>query len=368
MTKANRFWLLALSVLVTLPLAGLASAASQADGPNLLNNPGFESPYSKQCCQTDLSKFLPDTPVDEVQVAVGWFGWWLQPDLDPAHPGACDTPGCVAWHRPEWREANCGEVCANRIRSGSNAQKYFTFYSVHDAGMYQPVSGITPGARLRFSVHMQGWSTNSDYGPSSGQQSMGMRVGIDPTGGTNPFSPNVIWSAVNDVYDAWGLYVIEAVARSSTITVYTRSTPVYGVQHNDIYVDDASLVVVGSGGGSPAPTAVSGITYIVRPGDNFYRIGRKFGVSASAIIAANKITNPNILRVGQTLIIPGVTAGGGPAPAPAPVVGGFTYIVQRGDNLYRLARRFGTTVQRIKQINGLTSDIIFIGQTLLIAP
>jgi LysM repeat protein len=43
-------------------------------------------------------------------------------------------------------------------------------------------------------------------------------------------------------------------------------------------------------------------------------------------------------------------------------------VVQRGDNLYRLSRRFNTTVARIKQLNNLVGDIIFIGQTLIIAP
>jgi LysM repeat protein len=383
-----------LMLLLTLALpAGLVGAAPLADGPNLLQNPGFESPYSKQCCQTDLSKYYPNTPIDEVQVAAGWFGWWLTPDSDPQHPSNC--AGCNSWHRPEWREANCGDVCANRIHSGNNAQKYFTFFSLHDAGMYQQVSGITPGVTLRFSVYMQGWSTAADYGNSSGQSSMGMRVGIDPFGGTNPFSANIIWTTVNDVYDAWGLYSIEAVAKNSTVTVYTRSTPVFSLQHNDIYVDDASLVVVGGASTQPnnnpsnppapaptvAPTAVTGIQYVVQPGDNYYRIARRFGVSVTALLEANHVTNPNLLYVGTVLIIPGVTGpvtnpNPNPNPNPQPTVAptqgvpadAIRYTVVAGDNLFRLAIRFNTTVARIKQLNNLTSDIIFIGQVLIIAP
>jgi membrane-bound lytic murein transglycosylase D len=45
-----------------------------------------------------------------------------------------------------------------------------------------------------------------------------------------------------------------------------------------------------------------------------------------------------------------------------------TYVVQRGDNLFRLSRRFNTTVARIKELNGLIGDIIKIGQVLIIAP
>jgi LysM repeat protein len=399
MTALRPLIALVLCLVVSLPAAGVALAApaaapALADGPNLLVNPGFENPYVKQCCHTG-PEFLPNTPIDEVQVAAGWLGWWLQPDQDPLHPGNCENkPDChVAWHRPEWREANCGGVCANRVRSGNNAQKYFTFFSVHDAGMYQRVTGITPGQRLRFSVYMQGWSTHSDYGNSSGQQSMGMRIGIDPFGGTNPFSGSIQWTPVNDIYDAWGFYSIEAVAQGGAVTVFTRSTPVYGLQHNDIYLDDASLVVVGAGPVSPpnnnapaptaAPTQPTGFRYVVVPGDNYYRIARKFGVSVNAILQANPTATPNLLKVGQVIIIPGVSGPAGPvpttaAPAPtavvpaptssAPPAGAFTYVVQPGDNLYRLSLRFGTTIARIKQLNNLTGDIIFIGQVLIIAP
>ncbi len=387
--------MLLLMLTLALPGGGALAAAPVADGPNLLQNPGFESPYVKQCCQTDFSHYLPNTPIDEVQVAQGWLGWWLTPDSDPYHPSNCN--GCNSWHRPEWREANCGSGCSNRIHSGDNAQKYFTFYSLHDAGMYQQVSGLTPGQLLRFSIYMQGWSTDANYGASAGQSTMGMRIGIDPFGGTNPFSGNIIWTNVQDTYDVFALYTLEAVAKSGSVTVFTRSTPTWSLQHNDIYIDDASLVVVGgtpannpppNNPPAPAPTAVPtqvpGFAYTVVPGDNYYRIARKFGVSVQSILSANRVANPNLLYTGTVLIIPGVSgpapSGGGstsPTPAPttntpptnnAPPANAITHVVVQGDNLYRLSRRYNTTVARIKQLNGLVSDIIYIGQVLIIAP
>jgi LysM repeat protein len=399
MSILRKTFLLVLCLVVAAPASGAIYAAPAAapvsvpavqEGANLLVNPGFESPFAKQCCQP-VPDYPANTPIDEVQVAAGWLGWWLQPDSDANHPSSCDNrPGCqVTWHRPEWREANCGAPCADRVRSGGNAQKYFTFFSVHDAGMYQRVGGIAPGARVRFSVYMQGWSTNSNYGLSEGQQTMGMRIGIDPFGGTNPFSSSIQWTAVNDVYDTWGFYAIEAVAQGNAVTVFTRSAPHYALQHNDIYIDDASLVVVGTGSvanPNPAPGATAaapppqatGFRYVVIPGDNYYRIGRKFGVTPAAILAVNPNATPNLLRVGQVLIIPGVTSGPapatavpGPGPAPtattlAPPANAISYVVQRGDNLYRLSVRFNTTIQRIKQLNNLTGDIIYIGQVLII--
>jgi LysM repeat protein len=363
--------LLVLVLTLAWPMGGAAAAPQAADGPNLLQNPGFESPYAKQCCHT-VGNFPADLLIDEVQVAAGWRGWWLEPDQDPIHQGACNTPGCTAWHRPEFREANCGPVCANRIRSGSNAQKYFTFFSVHDGGMYQQVGGIAPGARVRFSVYMQGWSASDDSGLSNRPSPLNMRVGIDPFGGDNPYSPNIIWAAPFDTYDAWGLYQVEAVARAGTVTVFTRSSPTYGVNHNDLYVDDASLVVVGGGApaNSPAASSPTGFSYVVQVGDNYYRIARRFGVTVQSIYDANHITNPNLLAEGAVLIIPGVSGPASMAPTPtqAAPAGAITYVVVAGDNFYRLARRFNTTVERIKQLNGLTADILYIGQVLIIAP
>jgi LysM repeat protein len=364
--------------------AGSVAAAPAADGPNLLQNPGFEAPFNKQCCRTDLPADKPPTVIDEVQVAQGWSAWWLEPGQDAAHP----TTGSPAWHRPEWRSANCHfPICAPRVHSGDDAQHYFTFFSVHDAGVYQQVSGITPGDQLQFSIYMQAWSTNENIGPSQLTQNMGMRIGIDPFGGTDAFSPNVIWTTPSDSFDAWALYTVQAAAQASTVTVFTRSTPYWGVQHNDMYVDDASLVVVGAGGGSasgnggsattttttttPAPAAGPGGSYTVQPGDILTRIAFRFGVTVDAIVTASHMANPNLLSVGQVLVIPGVNVGGqasNPAPTPAPLTGTTSYVVVAGDSLWRLSDLFGITIARIKQLNNLKSDTIYIGQTLTIAP
>lgn len=56
----------------------------------------------------------------------------------------------------------------------------------------------------------------------------------------------------------------------------------------------------------------------------------------------------------------------GPTPAPPPAAGPTIYVVVRGDTLYSIARRFGTTVDAIKAANGLTSNLIHAGQQLII--
>lgn len=107
----------------------------------------------------------------------------------------------------------------------------------------------------------------------------------------------------------------------------------------------------------------SGTYYIVQPGDNLSRIARRFGTTVHAIVQANGIVNPNYVYVGQRLYIP---SGGGGGYTPYPVDSRI-YIVQAGDSLSKIARRFNTTVQAIAMANGITNtSYVFIGQRLIV--
>lgn len=106
------------------------------------------------------------------------------------------------------------------------------------------------------------------------------------------------------------------------------------------------------------PAAAQGTTYIVQPGDTLSGIARRHGVSVSVLAAANGLTPQSWVYVGQRLTIPGA----GSTPAPATRV----HIVQRGDNLFRLGLRYGTTAAAIRTANGLRSDVIYVGQRLVI--
>lgn len=95
-------------------------------------------------------------------------------------------------------------------------------------------------------------------------------------------------------------------------------------------------------------------TYTVKLGDTLYGVARTYGVTVDELKRANNLTN-NILTVGQVLNIPKQTG-----------TTDNSYTVQSGDSLYSIARRFNTTVDELKTINNLTSDILSIGQKLLI--
>lgn len=100
------------------------------------------------------------------------------------------------------------------------------------------------------------------------------------------------------------------------------------------------------------------VRYTVQPGDTLTRIAARFGTTVGAIVEANGLTNPNLIYVGQVLVIPA----GVSAPSPERV-----HVVQPGETLYRIALRYGTTVERLMALNGLNNpNRIFVGQVLRI--
>ncbi len=115
----------------------------------------------------------------------------------------------------------------------------------------------------------------------------------------------------------------------------------------------------------PTYTPVSGqVTYVVQPGDNLFRIALRYGTTVSAIASANGIANPNLIKVGQTLRIP--STGVQPTALPG---GETTYVVQPGDNLFRIALRYGLSYTTLAQYNGIANPaLIRVGQVLRIPP
>lgn len=108
----------------------------------------------------------------------------------------------------------------------------------------------------------------------------------------------------------------------------------------------------------PTQPPPGGFTYCVQWGDTLYSIARRFGVTIDAIVQANGLANPNFIRAGQVLIIPGV-----PEPGPKPTM----YVVQPGDNLYRISLKFGVPLEAIVAVNRIVNPwYIRAGQVLLI--
>ncbi len=147
---------------------------------------------------------------------------------------------------------------------------------------------------------------------------------------------------------------------------------------------------------APKPVVAEGFVYVVKPGDQLFAVSRRYNVKLSAIERANPGLNPNKIRVGQKIRIPGVT---GPAAvadksaksakvvqasAPAPTAANTVapvktkaafkaytgptkeYKVRSGDSLGKIAYENGITIRALKEMNKLTKDSLRVNQTLLI--
>jgi len=113
---------------------------------------------------------------------------------------------------------------------------------------------------------------------------------------------------------------------------------------------------------TPLPTGQ--VTHVVRRGENMFRIALRYGTTVQAIASANGIANPALIYVGQSLVIP--ISGSQPTQPPPD---GTTYVVQRGDNLYRIALRYNLSYVYLAQYNGIANPSrIYVGQTLRIPP
>ena len=112
---------------------------------------------------------------------------------------------------------------------------------------------------------------------------------------------------------------------------------------------------------TPVPTeAVSGErTHVVQPGENLFRIALHYGMTYTALAAANGIINPDLVYVGQRLTIP--------AEGTAPTAPTGTHVVQPGENLFRIALKYGVTVEALAVANGISNvNLIYPGQKLRI--
>lgn len=201
------------------------------------------------------------------------------------------------------------------------------------------------------------------------------RFGFD--GG--PYLEPLVFDEIT-VPDATGLDVLARLADTTTAAL---------VELNPQYVrrvtppGRAAIARVPRGAGTtvarryaalPAGERVNFVEHVVRPGETLSEIGRRYGVSASLLQAANGNVHPRRLRIGQRLVIPvsaegRVRAARGAAPRPTPGVAGVTYhIVRRGESLWSISRRYGVTVIQLRRWNGIgANDVLRVGRRLRVS-
>jgi LysM repeat protein len=329
--------LLVIGALVfALPIGLVNARSAQPQSGELLTNPGFEEPFNNG-------------------VANGWLPWYLVPD-GVTYPTKCPDNApetCKPYGIPVFFPAQPQNPEVPPRSISGNAQKWGASYYVFIAGVQQQVSGLTPGARLRFSAFTQvfncsdndgcfGWAGRTGYSYEPGENNV--RLGIDPTGGADPFSPNIVWSTPANPLDAFSPQSVEAVAQSDKATVFVWSAPQYPELHLETFVDNASLTVVGQG---PAPTATTAqgaqptqpagtaapiatispdaTTYTVVAGDTLSAIAQRYNLTLDQLLALNPgLTRESVIQVGQVIAVsgqaPSATAAPTATPQPSPTL------------------------------------------------
>lgn len=117
---------------------------------------------------------------------------------------------------------------------------------------------------------------------------------------------------------------------------------------------------------SDKPQTSNEIIYVVKRGDTLSKIASQYGTTYQAIAQYNNMSNPNLIKVGQRIKIPGdktsVSAPNPTAPAPTKI-----YVVKRGDTLSGIAAKYGTTYQILAEYNNISNpNVIRVGQQIKI--
>jgi N-acetylmuramoyl-L-alanine amidase len=157
----------------------------------------------------------------------------------------------------------------------------------------------------------------------------------------------VVWGQTYYVQPGDSLYTIAARYGTTVSALQTAN----GLRSGIIYPGQALNI-------SPAPAlapASSSYYYTVRAGDTLFLLAQKFGVTVSDLKRSNNLSS-DYLTIGKKLVIPG--------SAPSKSAG--AYQVQYGDTLYLIANRYGISVTALKAANGIYGNEIRPGQTLKI--
>lgn len=312
-----------LALMMTVVMAASVMPAAAQDASNLLVNGGLEEgsfgPYTGRR-GGDFPIYLPN----------GWNYWFAAPTgertnraerttIQP-HPG----PGPNPYEGGRAMNVDCG------------------FFSC-TAAIFQQVGNIQPGSPLTASAWSQVKACNLGGGTSCGsarESGSQTRIGIDPTGGTDPNSPAIVWSGFVQPHDQWLQQTVSATASGSTVTVFLYSTQASFADLNKTYWDAVVLTGTTAGAGTPlpgAPTAAptappfvqfvvpqgaqpdGSIIHTVQPGDTIDSIAYAYGLTRKQLMELNQLQSANFIFPGQKLIIKPADTPAAAATAEQPV-------------------------------------------------
>jgi len=217
------------------PISQLPSAAcgGRAASANLLINGGLEGGQHEQ-------------ESGDVRVPDGWAGFWKAPGT----PVLYDPQNTSGYQRPEMSVIAGQPPFDNpsRIFEGAQALRVTGNERAFDAGVWQQVA-VTPGAVYCVTGSGHAWSSHGSYNPfqstldtADDQRNANFLLGIDPTGGTDPWSGNIVWGSSAQLYDRYQpIYAARTSALTPTITVFVRGFMLWRFDHNEMFFDGIAL-------------------------------------------------------------------------------------------------------------------------------
>lgn len=282
------------AILVTTIIITIVPVIAQ-DNDNLLNDPSFEFVGDYKVVESGENAVFAVPPA--------WNGWVTL------------TPRQEDWqNRMPNGFPHTGLFKIDGARSLSISRGFSTFTTA----VYQTVT-VPEDANLIGSA--RGFMERGNPTVDGGQ----FRVGIDPTGGSNPLSSSVIWSPWVTAEDGWQRARVDATAVGTRATLFLYATQTQPSDPNVIYWDNAVLRVGGEGGsGDPAATSVpavptpafadfvapqapnpdGSIVHVVQPGNTLDAIAVAYGLTRDEILALNpSLGSGRFLVVGQELLV-----------------------------------------------------------------
>lgn len=130
-----------------------------------------------------------------------------------------------------------------------------------------------------------------------------------------------------------------------------------------IYVGQTLLINGKSTSSKSSSSSTSSSTYKVKSGDSLWKISKKYGMTINELKKLNGLKS-DLLRVGQVLKLKGSTSSSSSSSSKVSSSSTSTYKVKSGDSLSKIASKYGTTVSKLKSLNGLKSDVIYVNQVL----
>lgn len=320
---------LILSTLVLVPLVAareLQIPLRQEVGANLLANPGLEAigrpvDNSERLYDNWTRDTFTGVQYGEIYTPEGWVTWWQEGDYG--------RPECKVIAK----EADFIHPVL-RVYQGMHAGMCFTFFRKQNAGYFQVVRNIAPGTVVEASYYAHAWSCGEDRDDAlscGDPYAFYFRVGVDPNGGTDPFSSSIVWSSPYYHYDKFGKVgpVQATVGASGAVTFFTQANAKWPSKHNDAYMDSMSLTVVSQGEtptatpepppptseaqptpivpqSTPTPRSDGAVVHVVVSGDTMFGLAIQYGVDLDELRRLNAGTViDDFLAIGQEVIISG---------------------------------------------------------------